>query len=170
MPFSRSRIPSKTLYHYIQPSCLLRPLMTMTVSQTPLFMMTLTVWGQSGVLYNVSRLEFEVSFVWVVLWGFGKKTTEGKCHSLSIIWRVRAMNLAFITVTVHLSCRRPGAQVSLVWCYFPALYTVPWEQVVEHSAHFRGEWFCSTSLRRGNIYINNLEFFCKEDFFSLSFI
>lgn len=75
----------------------------MTVSQTFLFMTTLTIWGQSGVLYNVSQLEFDVSPIRVVLWGSGKKTTEVKCQSHSIISRVHAMNVTVITVDVNLS-------------------------------------------------------------------
>lgn len=59
--------------------------MTMIISQAFLFMITLTILRQSGILYSVPQLEFDVFLVKVVLMGFWEEDHRGEvpfkfCH------------------------------------------------------------------------------------------
>lgn len=91
----------------------------MTVFQTPLFVMTLTVWGRALQAFYRLSLNQDVSEGFLItrsgLWVFGRKTVEVKCHFLHIISRGHAINMTY-TVDVDLDHPVDVAFVSFLYC------------------------------------------------------
>lgn len=91
----------------------------MTVFQTPLFVMTLAVWGRARqAFYRLSfNQDLPEGFLITRLgsWVFGRKTAEVQCHFHHIISRGHAINMTY-TVDVDLDHLVDVAFVSFLYC------------------------------------------------------
>ena len=107
------------------------------------------------------------------LWVFERKTTEIKCHSHQIMWR---LHIDIISM-MYDSWRWPWSpgwgcvcQVSPLSSYFSPIfsYCILWKEVTICSPQLSGELYSTLSQR--NIYINYLEFICRGDVSIVSYL
>lgn len=127
-------------------SCLLRVLLTMTVSH--LFLMTLTIRKSTYQVFCRMSTNLGLYRIFLIvrlgLWAWGPKTIEVKCHSHYIVSRVT------ITAAVNLDHLAEAESVTfsilnLLPPFFP--YCIVWKEITTHRPHLKDGDLGSPSLR-----------------------